>query len=79
MPPPSLTPVARSKVVNDESVTGVELHARVTCVAQLLQCRFVSPNDRILITMQPSIDFYATAIAALAIGWSSPRLHTLSP
>ena len=54
--------------MNGESVTGFELHARVTCVAQQLQCRFVAPKDRILITMQPCIDFYATAIAALAIG-----------
>ena len=53
-------------------MTGRQFHEKVTAAAQLLKWKGVAPNDSVLITLQPSVDFYAIAIAALAIG----TLHT---
>ena len=55
-------------MVDNESATGQQFHHRVTALAGLLKWKGVSPNDRVLITMQPSVEFYVVAIAVLAIG-----------
>ena len=56
--------------IGHESVTGQQFHERVTAVVNLLKWKGVVPNDRVLVTMQPSIDFYAVAIGVFAVGAS---------
>ena len=56
------------QVVENDSATGKQFHEKVTAVAHMLKWKGVSPNDHVLITVQPSVDFYAMAIAVLAIG-----------
>jgi len=40
----------------------------LTAAINLLKWKGLSPNDHVLVTINPSIEFYAVAIAALAIG-----------
>ena len=40
----------------------------LTAAINLLKWKGLSPNDRVLITINPSIEFYTVAVAALAIG-----------
>lgn len=54
--------------INNESVTGRLFHEKVTAMVHLLKWKNVVPNDRVLLTVQPSIDFYAISIAVFAIG-----------
>ena len=71
LPPPSSPSsslLLPRQVVEDDAVTGRQFHEKVTAATQLLKWKGVAPNDSVLITLQPSVDFYAIAIAALAIG-----------
>ncbi|XP_064406005.1 olefin beta-lactone synthetase-like [Halichondria panicea] len=57
-------------VNSDDCCTGVQLHEKITATITLLKWRGVSPNDRVLMTVPVSVDFYAIAIAVFAIGGS---------
>ena len=56
------------KVVDGEAVTGRELHQRISAAVHLLLKNGVVPGNRILMTIKPSIDFYALAIASYVVG-----------
>lgn len=56
--------------IGHESVTGQQFHERVTATVNLLKWKGVLPNDRVLVTIQPSIDFYAIAVGVFAVGGS---------
>lgn len=56
------------QVVKGQCVDRRKLHEKVTTVANLLRWKGVVPNDRVLMTVAPSVDFYAIAVAVLAIG-----------
>ena len=70
-------------MVNNQCVTRRTLHEKVTTVINLLKWKGVLPNDRVLMTVLPSVDFYAVAIAVLAVGelyckeWEGRRDVTL--
>lgn len=68
--PPSFSPPPPVflQVVEREAVTGLELHQRISSAVHLLKMKGVVPGNRVLITMQPSVDFYALAIASFAVG-----------
>lgn len=57
-------------VVNNQCVTRRQLHEQISTAINLLRWKGVLPNDRVLMTISPSVDFYAVAIAVLAIGGS---------
>ncbi len=71
-PPTTPHPLSFVQAVNsDDCCTGVQLHEKITATITLLKWRGVSPNDRVLMTVPVSVDFYAIAIAVFAIGkWS---------
>ena len=52
------------------TLTGAQLHEKITAVVHLLKWKGVSPNDRVLMTVPVSVDFYAIAIAVFAVGES---------
>lgn len=54
--------------VESTSVTGRQLHEKITAMANLLKCKGISPNDRVILTIPVSVDFYAIAIAIFAVG-----------
>ena len=56
--------------IGHESITGQHFHEKVTATVNLLKWKGVVPNDRVLMTIQPSIEFYAIAIGVFAIGGS---------
>ena len=56
------------QVIEGEAVTGLELHQRISRAVHLLKSKGAAPGHRMLITMKPSVDFYALAIASFAIG-----------
>ena len=56
--------------IGHESVTGRQFHERVTAVVNLLKWKGVVPDDHVLVTIQPSIDFYAVAVGVFAVGGS---------
>lgn len=58
------------QVITTQSVTRRKFHEKVTAAINLLKWKGFSPNDRVLLTIYPSIEFYAVAIAVLAIGMS---------
>ena len=51
-------------------VTGRQFHEKVTATVNLLKWKGVVPNDRVLVTITPSIEFYAIAIGVFALGGS---------
>ena len=51
-------------------VTGRQFHEKVTATVNLLKWKGVVPNDRVLVTITPSIDFYAIAVGVFAMGGS---------
>ena len=57
-----------TQVIEGEAVTGLEMHQRISAAVQQLRTRGVAPGNRLLITMSPSVDFFALAIAAFIIG-----------
>lgn len=61
------------QVVEREAVTGLELHQRISSAVHLLKMKGVVPGNRVLITMQPSVDFYALAVASFAVGKNCGR------
>ena len=56
------------QVVENESATGAKLHEKVTAMVHLLKWKGVAANDRVLMTVKPSVEFYAIAIAVFAVG-----------
>ena len=56
------------QVVDGECVTRRRFHEKITSAIKCLKLKGMVPNDRVIITMQPSVDFYAIAFAVLAIG-----------
>lgn len=57
-------------VVDKVCVTRRQLHEKITAAINLLRWKGISANDRVLMTISPSVDFYAVAIAVLAVGGS---------
>ena len=57
-----------TQVIEGQSVTRKKLHEKVTASINLLKWKGLVPNDRVLMTIEPSVDFYAAVIAILAIG-----------
>ena len=51
-------------------MTGRQFHEKVTATVNLLKWKGVVPNDRVLVTITPSIEFYAIAIGVFAVGGS---------
>ena len=49
-------------------MTGLELHQRISRAVHLLKSKGAAPGHRMLITMKPSVDFYALAIASFVVG-----------
>ena len=56
------------QVVEEEAVTGLELHRQISAAVRLLRANGVVPGNRVLITVKPSVRFYALAIATLVVG-----------
>jgi acyl-coenzyme A synthetase/AMP-(fatty) acid ligase len=56
--------------IGHEVVTRQQFHEKVTATVNLLKWKGVVPNDRVLVTITPSIEFYAIAIGVFALGGS---------
>lgn len=56
------------QVMDGEPVTGLQMHQRISAAVYQLRANGVVSGDRVLLTMTPSIDFYALAVAAFSIG-----------
>lgn len=66
---------ATLQVVNNQCVTRIQFHEKVTTAINLLKWKGVTPNDRVLMTISPSVDFYAVSIAVMAVGrWAELQL-----
>ena len=63
------------KVVNGEAIDKKGFHQLVTNYANLLKKNGAKPGDSILITIKISINFYAMAVATLAIGKVANEKH----
>ena len=59
--------------VESVAVTGAQLHEKITAVVHLLKWKGGSPNDRVLMTVPVSVEFYAIAIAVFAVGEALSR------
>ena len=57
-----------AQVLGKEEIRCEEFHKRVTAYAKLLRAKGVRPNDHLLMTILPSVDFFALAVAAFAVG-----------
>lgn len=62
------------QVIGEESVTGLELHRRVSAAVYLLKSSGVVSGARVLIMMTPCIDFLALLIGTFYIGVSHKTL-----
>ena len=56
------------QVVDGDPVTGLQMHQRISAAVYQLRARGVVPGDRVLITMMPTVDFFALTVATLSIG-----------
>ena len=56
------------QVVNGDTISKEGFHRLVTSYVEVLKRSGAQPGDRILITINISINFYAMAVATLAIG-----------
>ena len=65
--------VSRVQVVDGDPVTGLQLHQKITAAVYQLRGSGVVPGDRVLITMTPSIDFFALAVATFSLGEQESR------
>ena len=54
--------------MNGDAISKEGFHRMVTSYAEVLKRSGAQPGDRILITINISINFYAMAVATLAIG-----------
>ena len=54
--------------MDGEAVTGLDMHQRVSAAVHLLLKSGVAPGNRVLITMAPSVDFFALIVAAFVVG-----------
>ena len=55
-------------MVDGEAVSGHEMHMRLSAAVDLYLRNGVVAGDRVLITMSPSVDFFALAVAAFVVG-----------
>ena len=55
-------------MVGNEVTTAEEIHRRVSNVANLLKWSGIAAGDRVLVTMLPSADLYASILAVFAVG-----------
>ena len=58
-------------MVAGRSATYGELHIKISTFYSILKKGGLKPNDRVLITVRPSVEFYALTIAVLAAGMST--------
>ena len=63
------------QVIDGDLVTGLQMHQRISAAVYLLRARGVVPGDRVLITMVPSVDFFALTVATLSVG--EQKIHSL--
>ncbi len=61
-------------MVSGKTVTRKKFYENITVAINLLKWKGFSTNDRVLVVMYPSIEFYAMAVAVLAIGTGSGSL-----
>ena len=56
------------QVIGEQVVTRGLFHKKVTTFVNLLKARGAKKKHRVLMTVTPSVDFYALAVAVFAIG-----------
>ena len=59
-------------------MTGLQLRQRISAAVYELRASGVVPGDRVLITMTPSVDFFALAFATFFVGLYNPLSSTLA-
>ena len=56
------------QVIGEQVITRGLFHKKVTTFVNLLKARGAKREHRVLLTVTPSVDFYALAVAVFAIG-----------
>lgn len=64
-------------MLGKEEVNCEEFHKRITVYAKLLRAKGVRPKDYLLMTILPSVDFFALSVAAFAVGESATLISSM--